>query len=80
MGNKKASKHDALYGRGGESVSIPTNLTRPTWAARKRAFVAHMKRCWIYYVFVLPAVLTLIISEFMRKKKWIKEGDMKLDI
>jgi len=30
--------------------------------------------------FVLPAVLTLIISEFMRKKKWIKEGDMKLDI
>ncbi len=29
--------------------------------------------------FVLPAVLTLMISEFMRKKKWIHFGDMKLD-
>lgn len=30
--------------------------------------------------FILPAVLTLIISEFMRKKGWIKLGDMKLDL
>lgn len=30
--------------------------------------------------FVLPGLLSLLISEFMRKKKWIKEGDMKLDI
>ena len=30
--------------------------------------------------FVLPAILTLIISEFMRKKGWIKFGDMKLDV
>ncbi len=30
--------------------------------------------------FVLPVVLSLGISEFMRKKGWIKEGDMKLDI
>ena len=29
--------------------------------------------------FVLPAVLTLAISEFMRKKKWIHFGDMKLE-
>ena len=29
--------------------------------------------------FVLPAVLTLAVSEFMRKKKWIHFGDMKLD-
>lgn len=29
---------------------------------------------------VLPAVVTLIISEFMRKKNWIKFGDMKLDL
>lgn len=28
--------------------------------------------------FILPAVITLIISEFMRKKGWIKYGDMKL--
>lgn len=30
--------------------------------------------------FVLPAILSLAISEFMRKKGWIKPGDMKLDI
>ena len=30
--------------------------------------------------FVLPAVLSLGISEFMRKKQWIKDGDMKLNI
>ena len=29
--------------------------------------------------FILPAVVTLLISEFMRKKKWIRFGDMKLD-
>lgn len=28
--------------------------------------------------FILPAILTLIISEYMRKKGWIKFGDMKL--
>lgn len=27
--------------------------------------------------FVLPAVVTLGISEFMRKKGWIRKGDMK---
>ncbi|MBS4539150.1 PTS sugar transporter subunit IIC [Clostridium sp. D2Q-11] len=29
--------------------------------------------------FVLPAILTLIISEIMRRKGWIKEGDMKIE-
>lgn len=29
--------------------------------------------------FIFPAILTLIISSFMRKKGWIKFGDMKLD-
>ncbi len=29
---------------------------------------------------ILPAVVTLAISEFMRKKGWIKEGDMKLEL
>lgn len=39
---------------------------------------------WLGYVgiillmFVLPVVLNLLISEFMRKKGWIKDGDMKL--
>lgn len=41
---------------------------------------------WLGYVgiillmFVLPVVLNLLISEFMRKKGWIKFGDMKLDL
>lgn len=30
--------------------------------------------------FILPAVVTLAVSEFMRKKGWIKEGDMALDV
>lgn len=30
--------------------------------------------------FLLPAAVTLGVSEFMRKKGWIKEGDMKLDM
>lgn len=30
--------------------------------------------------FILPGILAFGISEFMRKKGWIKEGDMKLDI
>ena len=39
---------------------------------------------WLGYVgiillmIVLPAILNFIISEFMRKKGWIQEGDMKL--
>jgi uncharacterized membrane protein len=38
---------------------------------------------WIGLVllcFVLPAVLTLIFSEIMRKFGWIREGDLKLDL
>lgn len=30
--------------------------------------------------FVLPAVITLLISEFMRKKGWIRQGDMAIKI
>ena len=30
--------------------------------------------------FILPAILTLLISEFMRKKKWIKYGEMALNL
>ncbi|WP_053955389.1 PTS transporter subunit IIC [Inediibacterium massiliense] len=29
--------------------------------------------------FILPALLTLMISNYMRKKRWIKLGDMKLN-
>lgn len=30
--------------------------------------------------FILPATITLLISEFMRKKKWIKTGYMRIEI
>lgn len=30
--------------------------------------------------FLLPGLFAFFISEFMRKKKWIKYGDMKLDV
>lgn len=30
--------------------------------------------------FVLPAIIAFGVSEFMRKKQWIKFGDMKLDV
>lgn len=30
--------------------------------------------------FVLPALIALGVSEFMRKKKWIQDGDMKLNV
>ena len=30
--------------------------------------------------FILPAVLSLIITNVMRKKKIIKDGDMKLNV
>ncbi len=32
----------------------------------------------IVLMFILPIVLNLIISEFMRKKGWIEDGDMRL--
>ncbi len=32
----------------------------------------------ILSMFVIPTVITLLVSEFMRKKNWIKFGDMKL--
>ena len=30
--------------------------------------------------FILPAILSLVISEFMRKKGILKDGDMKLEV
>ncbi len=34
----------------------------------------------ILLMIVLPAVLNIVISEFMRKKGWIKDGDMALEL
>ena len=43
---------------------MPVNLPVSTRESRKRAFVAHMKRCWIFYVFVIPAVLDCLIFSY----------------
>ena len=32
------------------------------------------------FCFILPAALTLAVSELMRKIGWIKQGDLKLDL
>ena len=32
----------------------------------------------VFCLFIIPAGITLLVSEFMRKKGWIKDGDMKL--
>ena len=40
-------------------------------------------RMWIGILlvcFLLPAVLTLVFGEFLRKAGWIREGDLKLDL
>ena len=34
----------------------------------------------VLLMFILPAVICLVISEYMRKKKYINFGDMKLDL
>ena len=34
----------------------------------------------VLMLFVAPAVLSLTFSEIMRKRKWIKYGDMKLEM
>ena len=33
----------------------------------------------ILFHFVLPAIITLVIAEYMRKKEWIRYGDMKIN-
>lgn len=33
----------------------------------------------ILCLFIIPAVVSFGISEFMRKKNWIKKNDMKLE-
>jgi len=42
-----------------------------TWGVFAQVILVH---------FVLPAIVCILISEFMRKKGWIKFGDMKLEV
>ena len=52
-----------------------------TWQTMTAAEPATMVLVKIIVIqFVLPALITLRVSEFMRKKEWIKFGDMQLDL
>ena len=53
-------------------------MTGQTMVATEAPMVVLIKILVIQIV--LPAIVTLAISEFMRKKEWIKYGDMKLDL
>lgn len=48
-----------------------TEAGMSTWMALIQIAIMH---------FILPALLTLGVSEFMRKKGWIREGDMALKV
>lgn len=52
-------------------------MTWQTMVGQEGATIVFIKILLIQ--FILPAVVTLLISEFMRKKNWIRFGDMKLD-
>lgn len=53
-------------------------MTWQTMAATEPGVVVVVK---IFVIqIILPAIITAVISEFMRKKKWIKQGDMKLEL
>lgn len=51
-----------------------------TWAAMSAEGAVPVLLKMLFLHVILPAALSLIISEFMRKKGWIKEGDMKLQL
>ena len=52
-----------------------------TWEAMAdKATPMYIGTSILLLYFILPAVLTLIFAGIMRKKGWIKEGDLKLDL
>ncbi len=53
-------------------------MTWQTMIATEATHIVMLKIIMIQ--FVLPAFLTLVISEGMRKAKWIRPGDMKLEV
>lgn len=53
-------------------------MTYQTMVATEAPMIVLMKI--VLFQFVLPALISLAVSEFMRKKGFIHDGDMKLDI
>lgn len=52
--------------------------TFSTMTATTNVWVVLLEIAIMY--FILPAAISLVISEVMRKKNWIKPGDLKLDV
>ena len=50
-----------------------------TWQIQTEPAATVLIKIFIIQI-ILPAIVTLSISEYMRKKGWIKNGDMKLDV
>lgn len=66
-------------------IGVITGWFTPSEAALEAGAVAITPSVndWLGLVlisFVLPALLTLLFAYLMRKKGWIKEGDLKLDL
>lgn len=53
-------------------------MTFQTMTANEGAAIVLLKIVLLH--FILPGVLAWVISWFMRKKGWIKDGDMKLEV
>lgn len=58
-----------LVGQFGTFAKMVTENGNPASTVLLRVAMLH---------FILPAVVTLVIADYMRKKGWIKTGDMKL--
>lgn len=62
----------------GTSGLVGQIMTYQTMAASEGANIVMVKIIVLH--FILPAIIACGVSEYMRKKRWIKEGDMKLDV
>lgn len=71
-------KNNAVGSGMGTAGLVGQIMTYQVMAPEEGAAVTLIKIVLMHVVF--PAILSLGISEFMRKKGWIKDGDMKLDV
>lgn len=62
----------------GTSGLVGQIMTFQTMTATEGFLIVLLKVALLH--FILPAILSLIISEYMRRKKWINFGDMKLEL
>lgn len=61
-------------------IGVYTGWVNDIAAGTKAAITAMDWVGMVLICFVLPAVLSLVFCEILRKLKWIKDGDLKLDL